>query len=185
MRETNKAKQAFEDYFNMGPGRSLRALHEEYCQRTKDKPPTKRFETIATWSTKHHWQDRIAQREHEIAQAQFEAIKERAIESSYAYWPKRVKDLIELAELLLEEIQTEDKRWLPDVKQIGGGEFAERVDIVRFNSALIEQFRRTLDDIASEVGERISRHAVVGAEEGPVIIKVIRDGIGRSSQNST
>jgi hypothetical protein len=43
---------------------------------------------------------------------------------------------------------------VPDVKSIGSGEFAERVDLVRFNAALLEQFRGTLDDIAQEVGQR-------------------------------
>lgn len=43
----------------MGPGRSLRALHERYCQQDADKVPTRRFETLADWSVKYHWQERI------------------------------------------------------------------------------------------------------------------------------
>lgn len=52
------------------------------------------------------------------------------------------------------EVFEEDKRWLPDVKSIGAGEFAERVDIVRFNEGIINQLRGTLADLAAEVGDR-------------------------------
>lgn len=179
MRETNKARKAFEDYYNMGPGRSLRSLAQIYNEPSTEKPPTKHFATLGIWSNHHGWQDRVAQRDIEISTAQFEAIKSKAVEAGYAYWPKRVKDLIELAELLLKEINTEDKRWLPDVKQIGSGFMAEKVEIVRFNSALIEQFRRTLDDIASEVGERTQKVELGGRDGGQITLRVIygNDGL--------
>ena len=157
MRETNKAKAAFEDYYNIGHGRSLRALCEKY-RLQKDRGatvPTIRKKTLEIWSNHHNWQDRVGERDAEIAVAYFEAIKKKAMDASYAFWPKRVHDLIDLAELLYDEINTVDKRWVPDVKQIGGGEYAERVDIVRFNSPLIREFREALDDIAAEMGERV------------------------------
>jgi len=167
MRETNKAKQAFEDYFNLGPGRSLVALAGQYKRQkdTKQSPPTSNLRTLKTWSTKHRWQDRVALREAEIAHAEFEAIKAGAIEAGFAFWPKRVRQLVKLGDLLWEELNTEDKRWLPDVKQIGSGEFAERVDLVRFNSPLIEQYRKTLNDIAMEMGERIKGFEMTWKQE--------------------
>jgi len=173
MRETNKARQAFEDYFLLGPGRSLTSLLRCYQNVTEVIPPTRRIGTLKKWSTEFGWQDRVLQRETEIATAQFEAIKKKAVESGYAYWPKRVQDLIALAELLLGEINTENKRWLPDVKQIGSGYMAEKVEIVRFNSALIEQFRRTLDDIASEVGERAQKLELGAIDGKPLTLRVI------------
>lgn len=175
MRETNKAKQAFEDYFNLGPGRSLRILHDQYRSNTEHRPPTIQLATIKKWSSEHGWQERIRERETEIAYTQFEAIKLKAIEAGYAYWPRRVKDLIKLAELLYDELNTEDKRWLPDVKQIGGGKYAEKIDIVRFNSPLIEQFRKTLDDISAEMGERVKKVTFGDQEGGSLIIQVVYD----------
>ena len=47
--------------------------------------------------------------------------------------------------------------WVPDVKSIGSGEFAERVDIERFNSPLLEQYRKVLEDIAKETGGRVQK----------------------------
>ncbi len=82
--------------------------------------------------------------------------------SGFAQRFARVAELNRLAELLQEEIWTDDKRWLPDVKQIGSGEAAERVDIVRFNASVIEQYRQTLEDIAVEMGERVRGVKVSG-----------------------
>lgn len=165
MRETNKARQAFDDYFNLGPGRSLRNLHRTYLKARTKKPPTKHLRTIGIWSKEHEWQRRIGEREAEIQAAVLEEIKHNATEIGYAIFQKRIHDLNRLGELLLGELLDDDKRWLADVKQIGSGEYAERVDIVRFNSALIEQYRKTLDDIASEMGERIKGFEVNWKQE--------------------
>ena len=170
MRESTQARAAFEDYYNLGHKRTLMSLVEGYRNRTEadPSPPTRRKATIKGWSAKHRWQARVALRDAEIAKIQFDAIRARAQEAGYAHWPKRVQDLMELGELLLDEIKTEEKRWLPDVKQIGSGKQTERVDIVRFNSALIEQFRKTLDDIAAEMGERQRSLALTGKDGGPI-----------------
>lgn len=84
----------------------------------------------------------------------YRARADEILASGFAARFARIAELNRLAELLQDEIWTDDKRWLPDVKQIGSGEDAERVDIVRFNSSVIEQYRQTLDDIAKELGER-------------------------------
>jgi len=170
MRESNKATQAFEDYFSLGPGRSLDKLLEQYRVQSGNKAstPTLRKATLAKWSSSFGWQQRVAERDAEIAQAAFEKVKEQATETGYAVWQKRIADLNSLAALLFEEISDVDKRWLPDVKQIGSGESFERVDIVRFNSALIEQFRQALGDIASEMGERVKGIKIEGKEGAPV-----------------
>ena len=154
----------------MGAGRSLSKLLRIYARSAPNKAITKHLRTLKVWSATHGWQERIGQRELEVAEAQFDAIKKGAIEAGYAHYPKRVQDLVALAELLLEEIYEKDKRWVPDVKQIGAGPYAERINIVRFNSPLIEQFRRTLDDIAAEMGERAKGVVVTGRDGGPIVI---------------
>lgn len=169
MRESNKAKQAFEDYFQFGPGRSLEKLLGQYRARSAPGArPTLRLQTLKAWSSAFNWQQRIADREAEIARAALEKIRETATETGYAIYQQRIADLDRVAELLLEEIFTEDKRWLPDVKQIGSGKHAERVDIVRFNAALIEQYRGALGDIAAEMGERIKGIEVRGKPGAPI-----------------
>lgn len=55
--------------------------------------------------------------------------------------------------------------WVRDVKAVGMGENAKIVDTERFNSPLIEQYRKTLDDIARETGGRVQRQDVTTGGE--------------------
>ena len=52
MEETPKSQEAFENYYAMGPERSLRKLGAQYEERQQpaDKPPTVRLETLANWA---------------------------------------------------------------------------------------------------------------------------------------
>jgi len=65
MRESDKAKAAFEDYLSMGDGRSLRALREQYKEREQNGHrtgvPTVRLSTLTEWSRHHNWQARITE----------------------------------------------------------------------------------------------------------------------------
>lgn len=158
MKETNKSTAAFEDYYALGPGRSLAILCQRYRIETEHKPPTRQLSTLKKWSTLFSWQQRVADRDLDIAQktkAEFEERQAKALTTGFALRFQRIEALNDLALQLQAETKETDRVWLPDVKQIGQGERAERVDIVRFNAGLISQFRETLDDIALEMGERV------------------------------
>lgn len=173
--EGKKAYAAFCDYALLGAGRSLASLVKTYQSYTKPAPPTKHLRTLKGWSSLYQWQNRVTaydkaiQTELETAAA---AARRAVMESGLAKDYERVRELKTLAELLRGEVFDDDKRWLPDVKQIGSGAFAERVDIVRFNAALIEQYRGALNDIALEVGDRKLRQEVTGANGGPIEVDV-------------
>ena len=162
MKETNKSTAAFEDYYALGPGRSLAILCQRYQIETEHKPPTRQLSTLKKWSTLFGWQQRVADRDLDIAQktkAEFEERQAKALITGFALRFQRIEALNDLALQLQTETKEKDRVWLPDVKQIGQGEHAERVDIVRFNAGLIAQFRETLDDIALEMGERVKKIA--------------------------
>jgi hypothetical protein len=68
--ESLRANTAFCDYVFDGPGRSLRKLLARYQKQREqtgnkagtdfpDDPPTTRFSTLADWSVKHFWQERL------------------------------------------------------------------------------------------------------------------------------
>lgn len=180
--ERRDANDALRDYWLMGPGRSVRGLLEQYRQQSAidppaEIPPTVRLRTLFAWSSRYRWQARVDRAKEiaddEIAELEREARKQAILNSGFALRYERLASLQRLAELLGGEIYKEDKRWLPDVKQIGAGDTAERVDIVRFNSALIEQFRRTIADIASEMGERVKGVELRGPNGGPVQVDFI------------
>jgi len=77
--------QAFEDYYALGPGRSLSKLTEQYQQteETQGKVgvPTTDLSTLAEWSAEHNWQARIKQRIAEEAEKVQEAMRERHIKA--------------------------------------------------------------------------------------------------------
>jgi len=161
-RETNKAIQACNDYLRLGPGRSLAKLLDRY-QNATEAPPTKRIKSLADWSRTFGWQARAVAYDAAAERQKTEATEARrreAMETGLALDYERVLELKALAQFLkgqLYEVSEDGKFpnvWVHDVKQIGKGEDAERVDIERFNSAIFEQFRGTIDDLARETGGR-------------------------------
>ena len=148
MKESNKARQAFEDYFNMGPGRSVRKLQQIYSEATAQSSPTKHLKTLFVWSTEHNWQNRVAHREAEIAAARLQDIIENAPKTGYAIWQKRVHGLDKLAQ------------FIDPLVAIKG----------LFSPTLVREYRGLLSDIAAEMGERIRGIAVSGPDGGPIDI---------------
>lgn len=68
--ESAKAHTALMDYWTMGAGRSLQKLLDQYTAKGAQikAPPTTYFNTLGTWSLRHHWQARI-KRQKEIDDA--------------------------------------------------------------------------------------------------------------------
>ncbi len=141
MKETNKARSAFEDYYNMGPGRSLVKLMVQYQTNAK-AVPTKHISRLKVWSTEHGWQERGKHRDREVADAAMEEIKERASSSGYSIWQKRVFDLNIIAERIFGLIS------------VGG-----------LPPGLLREFRALLDDIATEMGERTQKIEIMDWRE--------------------
>lgn len=158
MKETNRARQAFEDYYFMGPGRSIRKLHQTYIKYASEKPPTIHLRTLLEWSTVHGWQERVKQRDQEIADAKQQEIIETATKTGYAIYQNRIHALGELAAKIFELII------IP--------EFATtRRGIV---PALIREFRGLLADIAAELGEREKKHRIK-VDVGQKLLELMRE----------
>lgn len=108
-------------------------------------------------SSAWQWKERAAAWDEHIQAeliAKEEARQREILSTGYAVMANRVQALNQLAEILTQESVTYDRRYLADVKSIGAGPLAERVDLERFNSGLLEQTRGVLDDIAKELGDR-------------------------------
>ena len=182
--ESGRSSQACNDYLRLGPGRSLNVLLAHYRENEEKLAPTRSIGTLNNWSARYKWQIRA-----ELYDKQFDDEKTKRkneiMQSGLAFIHERVQKLKELASFLETQMFEQGLEgeyhniWLPDVKQIGGGEYAERVDIERFNSAIIEQYRGTLDDIAKETGGRIHKQELTGSDGDPLkvqIIEVIKSG---------
>lgn len=187
MRESARARQAWADYLAMGEGRSLRELAARYRQQVQAEgepgAPTEHLSRLEQWSTTFGWQARlqaIADAAAAEAEAAIRARRRAILESGLALDFERVDVLKRVAAQLLDELETGGRLWVRDVKAIGSGENAERVDIERFNAAEVEQLRGLLDDIAKEKGERVKKHELAGPRGGPIgvrhQVKVDRSG---------
>lgn len=181
--ETNAWFHRF-DKFRLLVNRSVQAAYNEWRiakgrERSRGTPQSWR-DASKRWN----WYDRAdAWDRHCIEQAskEIEERRIRILQSGFALKHERIQALNALAEMLLGEVKEVDKRWCPDVKSIGQGQFAERVDIVRFNGSLIEQARKTLDDIAAELGERITKQELSGAM---TLVSVSADDLARAREQA-
>lgn len=168
-KESKKAAAACADYLRMGIGRSLAKLHQSYTGTTPTEPPTRTLRVLKQWSSDFGWQDRAEAFDKEIDAAKEQRRKE-VMESGLALDYERVIELKRMAALLSGQIYEQGETgdyhnvWLPDVKQIGSGEFAERVDIERFNGEIFSQLRGALDDIAKETGGRKQKTEITGKD---------------------
>lgn len=181
--ESRKAIAACNDWLRLGAGRSLPFLLEQYSKAIQsepngEQPPTLSLSTIKKWSADYSWSKRAELYDADI-NLQKEQERQRVFSEGLALDYERVRRLLRLAEFLEGQVyETDDNGnytnvWLPDVKSVGSGENAERVDIVRFNANVIQQFRETLDDIAQEVGGR-KRNVEVGTKDGKALpIKLV------------
>jgi hypothetical protein len=179
--ESDKAVQACNDWLRIGSGRTLPKLLEKYTNSSQESPPTSSLGTLKQWSLKFNWLDRAAEFDatwEERKNAEREAVLNHGLALEY----ERVSKLYRLQEFLETQLfeRGEDgdyhNVWLPDVKQIGSGEYAERVDLERFNASLLREYRETLNDIAQEVGGRTRKQELTGKDGSELTIKIIRDG---------
>jgi hypothetical protein len=108
------------------------------------------------WCADYGWVERAAQYDAQVEEEK-ESRRREIMETGLALDYERVYKLKIFYDLLEKEL-SEGALWLEDVKQIGGGKFAERVDILRYNSAIVSDIRGILDDIARETGGRVNKH---------------------------
>lgn len=161
--------ERFQRYVYLGPSRSLMAVYRVEAKTKKSAKERERarnvpgawFVAVKRWDWRTR-ADAFDDAERKKRDALYAARSDEILQAGFAQRFTRIAELNHLAELLQAELFTEDKRWLPDAKWIGG-DAGERVDTVRFNSAVVEQFRETLEDIAIEMGERVRGVKVSGS----------------------
>lgn len=158
--DTRKSYPALCDYLRMGVGRSIAKLHARYLKHASSEdqanPPTQKISTLHTWSAKYHWQERAVEYDQRVQEWQEEQVKQ-GMREGLALDHYRVEELKGIFDRLKRELEANDALWLEDKKQLGKGEQMEIIDIVRYNTSLINDLRGVLDDLAQETGGRIRR----------------------------
>lgn len=176
--ESNNAVLACNDFLRLGAGRKIVLLAQYYAQMRGQIPPTRSYGTLQAWSHKFGWTERG-----KIYDAQYDEYKttlaEAALETGTALIWERVQRLKMLEEKLLdlvfgnEQENIEAKLFLEDWKQTGSGEFSELHRLERFNSSLVDQYRKVLSDLADETGGR-KKASDRGSEDEPIVVKVFK-----------
>ncbi len=130
MKETPTAAQAFEDYYALGDGRSLRKLAKS------NQKHSKHIANLMQWSAAHGWQERVKARDREIAEAKrkqkdaaIEAMNERHAQTGMSLQAKGLK---RADELLAQDVVSD----LGSLRMIKIGTDLER--IARSESAKIQ-----------------------------------------------
>ena len=103
-------------------------------------------------------------------QALLRVSEQEALTEGLALKGVRVKKLQQLATLMERDLLG-GFLWLDQVKGIGSGDHAQIVDYEEFNKAEVDAYRGILDDIAKELGHRVQRRELTGADGGPLETK--------------
>lgn len=178
--ETDRAVIACNDYLRLESGRTLPKLLKKYSKsRRKSEPPTDSYDTLQKWSSAYGWQERASRYDAELEQERNER-RRKEFEAGLALDFERVNKLKRLSLFLERQIYEKDESgrtimvdgkpvtiepitpypnlWLRDVKAVD----KEKVEIVRFNAAILEQYRGALDDLAKETGGRKQKQEMSG-----------------------
>lgn len=91
-----------------------------------------------------------------------------ALKTGLALKENRVKMLQDLADLLAADIFKGGLLWTDQAKGLGSGPAFERYDYKEFNAAEVRELRGVLEDIASEVGDRIKKQEITGKDGAPI-----------------
>ncbi len=149
------------------------STHQNSPYQLPYEPPTCSLDTIKGWSLQFDWKNRAVFFDQEGEEAK-NARRKEVFGSGLGLDFERVEALNNIANLLYgqifetsesgdfdHEISIEGSKareyhnlWVHDVKAIGSGDFAERVDLERFNSSILSEFRSLLTEIAQETGGR-------------------------------
>lgn len=151
----------FERFRLMEPSRSIAAVfQQEDAEKNREKPRTKPtgdwYEVAKQW----RWEERAEAwdaYQASIEEKQIAQEKAKVLRRNYALMHKRVAILDEKVRQLLAMTEDEGKVWVPDVKSVGTGPTAERVDLVQFNADLYREIREYLTDLAEETGGRVKK----------------------------
>jgi hypothetical protein len=161
----------FRRFFLMAFGRSVSAVFK--AEVSEGSRANQSLEVYGYWyeyAKKYNWQERAAAYDANWIEEQDKIIaqeKEKVLRSGFALQYKRIQSLDRLLNKLIEMTDDEDKIWIPDVKAIGNGPGAERVDLVNFNAPLFTLIDKYKASLAAEMGERVKKKDITVTELPP------------------
>jgi hypothetical protein len=152
MRETAKAQEAFNDYYAMGPERSIPKLAEQY-RSSIGAVPTRQLSRLLLWSQRHNWQQRIkdllAQERERILAEGIADLANRVKAQNERH--KKMERLIEArAEAFKDLVGGDTGLVILEEKFLPGGAVVKRHE---FDAALSRELRELEKHTAQEMGQ--------------------------------
>lgn len=129
----------------LAEGMTNKQIHEASA---KFDPP---FE-IDSRMISYYWRSK----EVEIGKARAER-QSRIIAQGVAMTENRIAKLVKLAEVLEADLFNHKLTWVERQKMLGSGQWGQIVSEKEFNAAEVRELRLVYDDLAKEVGDRVSR----------------------------
>lgn len=176
MRETPRARAAFNDYLAMGPDRSLPKLAARY-RTSIDSVPTRHLSRLLVWSQQHSWQQRLA----DITEAERQAIvsqgiadKVERVRAQNDRWHRMRQVIAERAEAPETQDVAGGKTGLivHNVKGVGKGEDFQLIDLYEVDTGLLKELREHEKQAAQELGQWSEKHELTGKDGGAIEVKV-------------
>lgn len=176
--EPPDAYQAFLDYVNMGTERSLRLLTAKYKERSADKAdtiPSDNFTTLAKWSTRYGWQERVKAYIEELAQInasvqreEMEKFQER-VWKDYNRLAKKIEDMIDT----VEQQKITRRQRVPDPNNPSG-----EIEVIRMKvnvhdlQVLVNTFGQLGKDLRAQLGlpTKIAATDPTGEKSVPILV---------------
>ncbi len=148
----------FMRFLLMYPKRSVSAVFTAEHEGKNKQEKTRTNAGPEWYNAAKQWQWEERAEAYDVAQfAEEEKVRQRVYRSGWALDHNRVLTLMEVAQSLRKMVDEPDKVWLPDVKSVGTGPTAERVDLLQFNADLYRELREYLTDISDETGGRTKK----------------------------
>jgi hypothetical protein len=125
----------------MGTARSLRSLHDKYMQRSSSSylasPPTKKENTLFTWSVRHEWQKRVGAWDEEQIRLRDIEIAEKRMEQR----GQRQMITVALNGMLVKVMNAENKE---DLKS------SELNSLANAAAKILDQSRQEFNDLPTQ-----------------------------------
>lgn len=177
MRETPKARQAFNDYLAAGADRSLEKLASKYQSRTENVA-TRQLSRLKQWSVAHQWQARLAK----IAEAERAAIvalgianKQNRVDALNDRWQgmQRVIDERATDAAMVGIAGGQTGLLVHREKVIGAGKMAYRTDEYEVDTGLLKELREHEKQAAQELGQWVEKTEEAGQQK--IVIEYVND----------
>jgi hypothetical protein len=160
----------FMAFLRLGTKRSVNGARSKALKKSQENSRANAgpewYEAAKEW----RWEER-ARAYDDLVRAEEDRViaeeREKVLRSGFALQHKRIQALQKLTDKLIEMTDDEEKIWMPDVKSVGTGPTAERVDLLQFNAPLFTLIDKYLGSIASEMGERVKKKDVTLTELPP------------------